>query len=243
MSDAALFRRRRRLVMRFDHPAECSRCAPRTEPEHRDRRPVRQPFSLQPPSRPELIPETPYTRSRQGALEYEGSYAAAEPSGPRTMRWTLRWRVFHGQRLLAEHIGQQNGWWTISDEDVSEEAESAGLMCTPGAEGLIVLRRAVSAGPAAHAQAGRVDIGQLAGKDRRRAGDEPGYERHFGCTQWSAVASCTSRTSRAIEMALATEATCLETPMQRRSARHATDAHSLTNQLTSGVGVVEALEA
>jgi SAM-dependent methyltransferase len=96
-------------------------------------------FELQAPPRPQIIPETTYTRTRLGALEYEGSFAA-QPSGPLTMDWTMRWRIYRGERLLQEHAGQHTQWWTISEADVAAEAGGAGLTCTAAGEGLLVLR-------------------------------------------------------------------------------------------------------
>lgn len=94
---------------------------------------------LQPPARPEIVPETGFARTRLGELEYEG-WGRAEPSGPETPRWTMTYRVLRDGRLLDERVNVFPNWWTVGAEDVAAEVAAAGLTCTVAGDGLLVLR-------------------------------------------------------------------------------------------------------
>lgn len=95
---------------------------------------------LQPPARPEVIPNSRYARTRLGGLEYEG-WGTARPAGSESVRWTMTYRVLRDGQLVDERTAEFL-WWTIGEQDVAAEAAATGLTCERGKEGLLVLRRA-----------------------------------------------------------------------------------------------------
>lgn len=94
---------------------------------------------LQPPGRPQTVPATRHSRVRLGRHDYEG-WAAAEPVGPRTLRWTMSYRVLRDGELLDEQQWSSD-FYTVDEADVRTEAGDAGLAVQAGESGLVTLHR------------------------------------------------------------------------------------------------------
>jgi SAM-dependent methyltransferase len=95
-------------------------------------------IGLQPPSRPEHMPATRNAAVQLGPDSYEG-WAAAEPSGPDSVRWTMTYRITRDNQVRYETVTHFD-WWTVSADDITDEAHSAGLTCHPADADLFVLR-------------------------------------------------------------------------------------------------------
>ena len=93
-------------------------------------------IGLQPPARPESIPETLFGTVRVGRRSYEG-WGAAEPAGEDTVTWHMTWRIREGDRLVDERSADAT-WWTVSEDAVVTELRDAGLEPTVGEAGFIV---------------------------------------------------------------------------------------------------------
>lgn len=96
-------------------------------------------IGLQPPSRPERRDGTDVASVDVGRHRYVGS-AAAEPTGPRSMRWTMTYLALDGATVLDEAVNLFD-WWTVSLDDVRGEVTQAGLTAEPAEEGLVAIRR------------------------------------------------------------------------------------------------------
>jgi SAM-dependent methyltransferase len=94
---------------------------------------------LQPPPRPERLPNARNAAVKLGADTYEG-WAAAEPTAPDSVRWTMTYRITHHDEVRHQAITHFD-WWTISADDIAAEATAAGLTCRPADADLYVLRR------------------------------------------------------------------------------------------------------
>lgn len=82
-------------------------------------------FTLQPPSRPESIPETPFGEATVGRLRYSAS-GSAEPSGKDQVTWRVTYRVHDGDTLLSEQAIEHQ-WWTLTENQVEDELRRAGF--------------------------------------------------------------------------------------------------------------------
>lgn len=94
---------------------------------------------LQPPGRPEVVPANRHTQVTLGEQEYEG-WAAAEPVGPRTLRWTMTYRVLRAGELVDEQQFTSD-FHTVSGDDLRAEAGDAGLVVELDDTGLATLHR------------------------------------------------------------------------------------------------------
>ena len=92
---------------------------------------------LQPPSRPARLERTVMTAVELGHHRYVG-LAEAEPTGSRSMRWTMTYRKTAGPELLEEAVNRFD-WWTVSVDDIRDEVTGVGLTVAPGPEGLVVI--------------------------------------------------------------------------------------------------------
>jgi hypothetical protein len=93
---------------------------------------------LQPPSRPVRLQRTEMTTVAVGHHRYVG-VAEAEPTGPRSMRWTMTYRKTAGPAVLEEAVNTFD-WWTVGVDDIRDEVTGAGLTVDPRDEGLVVVR-------------------------------------------------------------------------------------------------------
>jgi hypothetical protein len=96
-------------------------------------------IGLQPPPRPEHLPNTRNAAVHLGPDTYEG-WAAAEPTGPDSVHWTMTYRITRDDQVRHEAVTHFD-WWTVSADDVATETRLAGLSCQPAQSDLLVLRR------------------------------------------------------------------------------------------------------
>jgi hypothetical protein len=82
-------------------------------------------FTLQPPSRPEHIPETPFGETTVGRLRYSAS-GAANPAGEEQVTWRVTYRVHDGDTLVSERT-MDHQWWTLTESRLDGELRRAGL--------------------------------------------------------------------------------------------------------------------
>jgi SAM-dependent methyltransferase len=95
-------------------------------------------IGLQPPSRPKRLDRKEMTSVEVGHHRYVG-LAQAEPTGPRSMRWTMTYRKIFGSTVLEEAVNTFD-WWTVDVEDIRDEVTAAGLTADWRGEGLVVVR-------------------------------------------------------------------------------------------------------
>jgi SAM-dependent methyltransferase len=95
-------------------------------------------IGLQPPSRPARLDCTEMTSVDVGHHRYVG-LAEAEPTGPRSMRWTMTYRKIAGPSVIEEAVNTFD-WWTVDVDDIRDEVTDAGLTADPRGEGLVVVR-------------------------------------------------------------------------------------------------------
>lgn len=96
-----------------------------------------------PPDRPLTVPLVRYHRADVGTYAYEG-WQSGEPSGERTMRWELVYRVLDreaGDALVAEHVVRSE-WRCDGVDDVRAEIEPFGLELTEHHDCVVVSRPA-----------------------------------------------------------------------------------------------------
>lgn len=98
---------------------------------------------LQPPGRPEVVPERDFAGQRVGRRVYAGS-ARAEPAAPRQVTWHMRWTVSSDDDGLIEERTAKSTWWTVSASDLERETAAEGLRCAAAdpATGLYIVNRA-----------------------------------------------------------------------------------------------------
>ena len=82
-------------------------------------------FTLQPPARPERIPEQPFGEATAGARRYSAS-GAAEPVGPAQVRWRVTYRVHDSETLVFEQT-MENDWWVLDPVVIEAELRGCGL--------------------------------------------------------------------------------------------------------------------
>jgi hypothetical protein len=96
-------------------------------------------IGLQPPERPEVVPETLFGTVRVGRRTYEG-WGAASPAGEDTVTWHMTWRIRESERLVEERTAEAT-WWTVSEDAVVTELREVGLEPIVGEAGFIVARK------------------------------------------------------------------------------------------------------
>ncbi|MFI7123116.1 class I SAM-dependent methyltransferase [Amycolatopsis sp. NPDC049868] len=95
-------------------------------------------FTLQPPSRPEHIPETSFGETTVGRLRYSAS-GAANPVGEDQVAWRVTYRVHDGETLLSEQT-MVHQWWTLTESQLDGELRQAELHAQ-FREGLVVIHK------------------------------------------------------------------------------------------------------
>ncbi|NNH68392.1 class I SAM-dependent methyltransferase [Nocardia uniformis] len=81
--------------------------------------------TLAPPTRPELIAETPMSEASVGRFRYTGT-AAAEPTGPDAVTWTMRYTVHDGD-TVRDRLTASDIWYVLTPEQLTAEAAEHGL--------------------------------------------------------------------------------------------------------------------
>ncbi|AOS63693.1 Methyltransferase domain [Actinoalloteichus hymeniacidonis] len=82
-------------------------------------------LNLQPPARPESVPETAPISARVGRRRYEGT-GRAEISGPDSVTWQMTYRVYHDEEIQAEHRVHYD-WWVLDEDTLRAEVAARGL--------------------------------------------------------------------------------------------------------------------
>ena len=82
-------------------------------------------LNVQPPAAPVAVPEWPWSGVTVGALTYEGT-GSAEPTGPDSVHWRMRYRTRRGDTVLAE-VDADYAWWIVTAEGLAAELADAGL--------------------------------------------------------------------------------------------------------------------
>jgi hypothetical protein len=81
--------------------------------------------NLQPPSAPEVVPETPFTSVPVGRRRYQGS-GAARPDGPDRVVWTMRYRVVADDDTVERELVVNYDWYVLSPAKLLDEMAVAG---------------------------------------------------------------------------------------------------------------------
>lgn len=92
-----------------------------------------------PPYRPTEIDLVRYASRPVGRFIYEG-WQSGEPADDRTMRWTMIYRVLHGDTVVSEQTVRST-YRCWSPDDVRDEAEPFGLTVTEHGDAVIVRAR------------------------------------------------------------------------------------------------------
>ncbi|MDG4799969.1 class I SAM-dependent methyltransferase [Micromonospora sp. WMMD980] len=87
--------------------------------------------NAQPPAEPVEIAEAEFVTVRVGAHTYVGS-GAAQPDGPGTIRWRMRYRVLDEADRLLREVTAAYRWYVVSPEALAVELSAAGFDAVPG---------------------------------------------------------------------------------------------------------------
>jgi hypothetical protein len=92
-----------------------------------------------PPTRPEHVPITRYRALPVGHQVYEG-WMEAEPVDERRMRWTMTYRIYAGEEMVAERQAS-SVWTTYGADDIEREVTQYGLVVERPDDECVVLRQ------------------------------------------------------------------------------------------------------
>jgi hypothetical protein len=95
-------------------------------------------LNVQPPEAAEPVPEWPWSGVTVGGLAYEGT-GSAEPTGPDSVRWRMRYRTRRGDTVLAGTSAAYD-WWIVTAQGLAAELADAGLV-TSVDEDLVIGRK------------------------------------------------------------------------------------------------------
>jgi hypothetical protein len=95
-------------------------------------------FNVQPPDTAVAIPEFPPTSVTVGRFTYQGT-GSAEPTGPESVRWRMRYATLDGDTVLDEATTEYE-WWVLSADRLAAEFTAAGLEVASMDDGLVVAR-------------------------------------------------------------------------------------------------------
>lgn len=93
-------------------------------------------IGLVPPDRVAAVPDTLFTKTQVGNRRYEG-WGAADPSGPETVCWRMRWLVYDGDTLVDERHGEYQ-WYPADATGIAAELNEAGLTAAPSGDAMVV---------------------------------------------------------------------------------------------------------
>ncbi|WP_280269241.1 class I SAM-dependent methyltransferase [Nocardia wallacei] len=93
---------------------------------------------IQRPGRVAADPERRYTRTRAGAVHYEG-WSRADPVDDESLVWRMTYRSYRDDRLLQEAITEHRVW-PAAAERLDAEARAAGLRLAAADAGTGLLR-------------------------------------------------------------------------------------------------------
>lgn len=87
--------------------------------------------SLQPPVEPVEIPEMEFVTVRVGGNAYVGS-GAAQPAGPDSVTWRMRYRVLDGSGRLVRETTAEYRWYVLSPAALVAELSAVGFDAAVG---------------------------------------------------------------------------------------------------------------
>jgi hypothetical protein len=95
-------------------------------------------FNVQPPDTAVAVPEFPQTTVTVGRFTYQGT-GSAEPTGPDSLRWRMRYATLDGDTVLDEATAEFD-WWVLSATGLAAEFAAAGLTVGSTQDDLVVAR-------------------------------------------------------------------------------------------------------
>lgn len=101
-------------------------------------------LNVQPPARAEAVPETDFASVRIGRHRYVGG-GRAEPDGPDSVIWHMRYRVCGERGDVEREIAAAYRWHVASPETIEAELAAVGLAARRGPYGIIRAARAEAA--------------------------------------------------------------------------------------------------
>ncbi|MDG4795598.1 class I SAM-dependent methyltransferase [Micromonospora sp. WMMD1082] len=87
--------------------------------------------NAQPPAEPMEIPEAEFVRVQVGDHTYVGS-GAAQPDGPDTLRWRMRYQVLDHSGQSVREVTTAYRWYVVSPQAIVAELSTAGLDAVAG---------------------------------------------------------------------------------------------------------------
>jgi hypothetical protein len=96
-------------------------------------------FNVQPPDTAVAVPEFPPFGVTVGRFTYQGT-GSAEPTGPDSLRWRMRYATLDGDTVLDEATAEYD-WWVMSADGLAAELTAAGLDVESTDDDLVVARR------------------------------------------------------------------------------------------------------
>lgn len=82
--------------------------------------------NTQPPAEPVPVPDTGFSGVTVGRLTYLGS-GSAEPSGPESVRWRMRYRVEDPTGTTLRELTVAYDWYVVSPSALRHELQAAGF--------------------------------------------------------------------------------------------------------------------
>lgn len=101
-------------------------------------------LNVQPPSRAEAVPEADFTSVQIGRHRYVGG-GRAEPDGPDSVTWHMRYRVCDDHGDVEREVTAAYRWYVVSPETIEAELAAVGLAAQHGPYGIIRAARAGTA--------------------------------------------------------------------------------------------------
>jgi hypothetical protein len=95
-------------------------------------------FNVQPPDTAVAVPEFPPMGVTVGRFTYQGT-GSAEPTGPDSLRWRMRYATLDGDTVLDEATAEYD-WWVLSAAGLAAELAAAGLTVENTQDDLVVAR-------------------------------------------------------------------------------------------------------
>jgi hypothetical protein len=94
--------------------------------------------NVQPPDTAVAVPEFPPTRVTVGRFTYQGT-GSAEPTGPDSVRWRMRYATLDGDTVLDEATAEYD-WWIVSADGLATELAASGLDVESTRDDLVLAR-------------------------------------------------------------------------------------------------------
>ncbi|OLT12378.1 hypothetical protein BJF78_03960 [Pseudonocardia sp. CNS-139] len=96
-------------------------------------------LNVQPPDTAVAVPEFPPMSVTVGRFTYQGT-GSAEPTGPDSVHWRMRYATLDGDTVLDEARAEYD-WWILSAAGLAAELAAAGLAVESTEQDVVVARR------------------------------------------------------------------------------------------------------